>query len=75
MARITEEAFRQQLEAIVKATGDKSYSIEYEYGKVRLYRCNKSKNISPLLSKSELYEWNWAYLQGIGARQYRCRDR
>ena len=31
----------------------------------RLYRDNESREVSPRLPKGQLYDWMWAYLDGI----------
>jgi hypothetical protein len=41
------------------------YSLESNYGGIRLVRERESIDVSPRLKKSDLYEWIHAYRQGI----------
>lgn len=41
------------------------FSVEYAYNSPRLYAHDKSREISPRLSTSQLYTWINAYIDGI----------
>lgn len=42
-----------------------NYTVEFGYGKPRLYSHHGSVEISPRLSVSALYDWMHAYIAGI----------
>jgi hypothetical protein len=70
MPRITERDLDGVCETIRKATGNDSYRIAYAYGRPRLERAHPTltgaiEDISPRLPKPALYDWLWAYLDGI----------
>lgn len=65
MPRITERDLDGVCETIRKETGDATYSIGYTDGVPRLYRDNEAREVSPRLPKPALYDWLWAYLDGI----------
>lgn len=76
MTRITKRDLDGLCDTIKDTLGDDSYSVEYGYGKPRLYRQNGSREVSPRLPSGELYQWMWAYLEGIrdADRCYRLRE-
>ena len=48
-------------------TGDETLSIGHAYGRHRLESHGGAFDISPRLPAGELFEWMYAYAQGIGA--------
>lgn len=64
--RITDNDLSRMVN-ILNARTDQAYdfTIQYAYGKPRLHRKGYSVDVSPRLSKRELYEWIDAYLEGL----------
>jgi flagellar biosynthesis/type III secretory pathway protein FliH len=50
-----------------QTTDDTAYTLESEHGKWRILSHHTSKIVSPLLSKSALYDWIWAWCDGSHA--------
>jgi hypothetical protein len=75
MARITQKDLDQLVTVLRNATGNKTYRIEYAYGRPRLYWDRPGlttrngipwhEEVSPRLPKGELYQWISAYIDGI----------
>lgn len=67
MARITRAQLEELCQKIQDATGNDRYLI---YGMNGAYALSERigggiTNISPWLTKGQLYDWVWAYLRGI----------
>lgn len=63
--QIKKSDLEQLLAVIRRRSGDNSYEIGYAYGKPRLYRSDMSVEVSPRLSKGDLYTWMSAYAAGM----------
>ena len=65
MPRTTQRDLDGVCETLRRETGA-DYTIGSMTGQgYRLYRDNESREISPRLPKGQLYDWMWAYLDGI----------
>lgn len=49
---------------------DRAYTVEYAYGRPRLYRDRGSVEVSPRLPAGELAQWMRAFIAGIDAARY-----
>ena len=64
MPRVTQRDLDGVCETLRRETGT-DYTISYTSGVPRLYRDNEAREVSPRLPKPQLYDWLWAFLDGI----------
>lgn len=60
----TKTELREIVEDIRNLTG-RDYTVEWAYGRPRLYSEQQSREVSPRLPMGEMREWLWAFRQGI----------
>lgn len=75
--RINKADLDQMLEVLRNATDHKvDFSYDKAYGGYRLVRDRGSIEISPRLSKPEMYRWMGAYVSGVTlSNHYRAYER
>lgn len=64
--RTTHQELRDLAAMASRATGEE-YTVEWAYGRPRLYRAGGSIEVSPRLSTGDMAEWLYAFLAGIDA--------
>mgnify|MGYP001568995006 CR=1 FL=1 len=69
MERITKAHLDRVVTLLNRLVPGEDYSIGYAYGGVKLESHQESWDVSPRLSKGELYQWMQAYRQGIEVAQ------
>lgn len=70
MTRTTHAELHDLVALIRRATGQ-DYTLEWAYGRPRLYRDGGSVDVSPRLSTGPMLEWLHAFYAGIDAgRRY-----
>ena len=66
MKRILKSDLTNALSVLQKTTNNtQDFSYDMAYGGYKLVRANGAWEVSPRLSKREMWMWMWAYIHGI----------
>ena len=63
--RVTQADLERMCGVLNRSAAGRDYSIGYAYGQPRLESHAGSRDVSPRLSKPELYQWLHAFFDGI----------